>query len=403
MDERKLQFRVGLFVLCAFGVAVALVVRFGEVRQYWEVNYSLALQFETAPGVSPGTPVRLNGIPIGRVRDVVLDDEQIGVLVVVDIREQYKLRKDSRPMIVRTLFGDSTIEFSPGVSPEPLPPNKRIPGLSPQDPMEIVQRMEINVSKTLESFEATSQEWKTVGQNLNDLMDTRQGKLDDVIERTAVALDEFTIAMRNTNETLVNANSLVNDPEMQRNLRETIAALPKIAEETRATLASARLTVDTTQEAVLSAKDTIVATRSSLEKINTNLDKVGKNLDNVEKTTAPLAEHSRTMVARLDGSLLQMESLLTELNTFAKLVNKEDGSLQKFASDPELYTNLNRSAASLNVLLDNLEPTLHDVRVFADKVARHPELLGVRGALSGSSGVKDAEPGQATLPSRTLR
>jgi phospholipid/cholesterol/gamma-HCH transport system substrate-binding protein len=33
-----------------------------------------------------------------------------------------------------------------------------------------------------------------------------------------------------------------------------------------------------------------------------------------------------------------------------------------------------------------------DLRIFSDKVARHPELIGVSGALKGSSGLKDPPP-----------
>jgi phospholipid/cholesterol/gamma-HCH transport system substrate-binding protein len=74
-------------------------------------------------------------------------------------------------------------------------------------------------------------------------------------------------------------------------------------------------------------------------------------------------------------------------------VNSEDGSINRFARDPELYENLNSSAESLNLLVRSLEPILKDVRVFSDKVARHPELLGVSGAMKGSSGIKEPDEG----------
>jgi phospholipid/cholesterol/gamma-HCH transport system substrate-binding protein len=83
--------------------------------------------------------------------------------------------------------------------------------------------------------------------------------------------------------------------------------------------------------------------------------------------------------------------LMSELNRFAKLVNTKEGSLQKFASDPSLYDNLDRSSQSLSVLLRNVEPVLRDLREFSDKVARNPELLGVGGAVRPSAGLKDSE------------
>jgi phospholipid/cholesterol/gamma-HCH transport system substrate-binding protein len=35
-----------------------------------------------------------------------------------------------------------------------------------------------------------------------------------------------------------------------------------------------------------------------------------------------------------------------------------------------------------------MKPIIHDARVFSDKIARHPELLGVRGAIQRNAGTK---------------
>lgn len=366
MSERQLQFRVGLFVVFALGICTVLVIHFGDVQKYWEKSYQVGIHFDEAPGLQAGTPVRHNGIGIGAVRDILLDDKDGGVLVVVDIHADRQLRKDSRPVLVRTLLGDASIEFSPGVSKEFLPPNTRVTGVAPSDPMEIIHRLEQNVTRTLAAFEATSAEWQKVGRNVNALVETQQGDLDDVIERAAVSLEQFTRTMQTAHVTLTSANRILADPQLQQDLKDTVAALPKMVHETR---------------------ETITVARASIQKI-------GENLDNLQRATDPLAEHSRAMVVKLDGSLGQLESLLTELNSFARLVNSEDGTLQRFAADPALYENLNHSAQALTILVQNLEPILRDVRIFSDKVARHPELLGVGGALKGSSGLKDVPEAQ---------
>jgi phospholipid/cholesterol/gamma-HCH transport system substrate-binding protein len=376
MDEQKLQFRVGLFVLASLAIATVLIVRFGDVRKYWEETYALAIQFDQAPGVQPGTPVRMNGILIGRARKVLLDDAEPGVLVVVDIQADRRLRTDSRPLISRSLFGDATIEFTPGASGEYIPANTRLRGTSPEDPLDAVRRMEEQLAETLEAFRSTSREWQSVGKNVNSLMETERGHLSEVLEKTAVALDDFARTMHAAQEMVASTQQLVANPEMQRKLQETIASLPSLVQETR---------------------DTIAAARMSVERAGESLEKVNINLDQVQAATAPLAEHSRKLVSRLDGGLLQLESLLTELNEFAHVVNEEDGTLQRFTTDPRLYENLNKSAAALAVLTENLEPTLRDLRIFADRVARHPEILGVRGAISGSSGLKEAS--EASQPS----
>jgi phospholipid/cholesterol/gamma-HCH transport system substrate-binding protein len=382
MDDHRLQFRVGLFVLVSLAIATVLIVRFGDVRKYWEKTYALAIQFDEAPGVQPGTPVRMNGISIGRTRKVLLDETENGVLVVVDIEADRKLRTDSTPMIVRSLFGDSTIEFSPGSASDHIPPNMKLKGTAPQDPLEVVRRMELRVTETLEafqattaSFRATSDEWKLVGQNMNSLMETERGHISQIVAKTAAALDDFAKTMHAAQAMLADTQNLVADPQMQAHLKQTIAALPDLVQETR---------------------DTIAAARLSVQRAGDSLEKVNANLDQVHEATAPLAAHSQKLVARLDGGLLQLESLLTELNQFATVLNDKDGTLQRFTSDPRLYENLTRSSAALAVLTENLEPTLRDLRIFADKVARHPEVLGISGAIEGSSGLKEVPESDRT-------
>ena len=365
MNERQLQFRVGLFVLTALLICAALIIEFGDIHKYLQESYQIAIHFDSTPGLQRGTPVRQNGISIGSVSDVVLDEKEGGVLAIVDIEVERQLRKDARPVLVSTLLGDASIEFSAGSSRDVLPPNTRIEGLAAADPMQMIQRIEVQVSDTLTAFSATSEEWKSLAANVNRLIQTEEGNLDIVIERAATSLHEFTQTMQTANSTLTSANQILSDPKLQQDLKETVSALPLMVQETRETITAARMSVQ----------------------------KIGENLDNLSEATDPLAEHSRSIVVKLDGSLGQLESLLTELNTFARVVNSEDGSINRFAKDPELYENLNESAESLNLLVRSLEPILKDVRIFSDKVARHPELLGVSGAMKGSSGIKDPEEG----------
>ena len=69
--------------------------------------------------------------------------------------------------------------------------------------------------------------------------------------------------------------------------------------------------------------------------------------------------------------------------------SRQDGSLQKLLSDPQLYQDLDAAAVSLARVMGRAEKIAKDLEVFADKVARRPELIGVGGAVRPSSGLKD--------------
>ncbi len=256
-------------------------------------------------------------------------------------------------MLSRSLLGDATLEFAPGKSREMLRPGDRIEGGPSEDPLEIISRMESKTNQALDSFAATSEEWRKVGSTLNALTETHRGHLDQVIEEAAESLHSFTLTMRSLNKTIA-------DPQSQENLRTTLAALPEMMEETR-------LTIQGIRKAVV---------------------KADAALGNLSEVTAPLAKRSGTIAARLDSSIASLETLLGELALFSRTINSENGSLKLLASDSQLYRNLDDSAASLQLILKNLEPMIRDMRVFSDKIARHPELLGVRGVIDPSSGVK---------------
>ena len=67
---------------------------------------------------------------------------------------------------------------------------------------------------------------------------------------------------------------------------------------------------------------------------------------------------------------------------------------------------VNHVAKNVDELTRDLKPLLDDARIFTDKIARHPELLGVRGAIKKDAGFKDtpATDGSETeIPRETRR
>lgn len=362
MSESRLQFAVGLMVLVALSLGSALVIRFGDLRKDFEERYQVEVQLDTAGGLYPSAPVLMNGLSIGSVDKIDFAPDR-GVIVTTEIRPSVQIRSDSLAIVSRSLLGETVIEFVPGSSSEFLQAGDRVRGQGASDPMAALQRLEGRAVQVLDAFAETSREWQLVGKNVNQLVDTNRGNLDDVIERAAESLHQFTLTMNSANQMITEANRIVADPRAQQALKETLIGLPALVEDTRRTIA---------------------ATRSAVESVN-------QNLVNLAQVTEPVGQRGPVMVAKLESSLGSLETLLGELSVFSKAVNHPSGTLQKFASDPSLYDNMERSSQSLAVLLKNLEPVLRDVREFSDKIARNPEILGVGGAMRPSSGLRDTE------------
>jgi phospholipid/cholesterol/gamma-HCH transport system substrate-binding protein len=378
--ERQLQFRVGVLVIVATSVCVGLIVRFGDMQHVWKKRYALTIQLENGAGLYQSAPVLLSGLTVGTVRQVQLNHSRGGVDVLVEVQEGIQLPTDSRAVVSRSLLGETAVEFVRGSDSQILKPGSHIAGVAAVDPLVMIQRLEARTVETLNAFGDTSQEWQQVAKNLNMLMDTKRGNLDQVVERAAESLHQFTITMKSANQMIATANQVVSDPASQQAMRETLTALPRLVNSTKST-------IDETRQAVASTRQV--------------LDGLNRNLVSLSQVTEPVGKRGEQMVAKLDSSLTSIDQLLTELNRFARVVNQKDGSLQKLVNDPSLYNNLDRSSQSMAVMMENLKPLLRDLREFSDKVARNPELLGVGGAIRPSSGMRDKEKLQSQQRSST--
>jgi phospholipid/cholesterol/gamma-HCH transport system substrate-binding protein len=352
-----------MMVLVALAIGTGLLVRAGKLDRYWSENFSVAIQFDSAGGIYPSAPVLMYGLTVGNVRDVRLDPNRRGVIVIVELDAKHKLPADSTAQVAVSLLGEGHLEVVPGTSAEFVKNGDVLKGQAAGDPLALVARLEAKTSATMDSFAATSKEWGALAHNVNNLLETKRGNIDQVIERAADSLDQLSLAMKSATELIQQANRIVGDPKTQAALQQTAQSLPRLVSDTR---------------------ETIVVARTTLESMQ-------RNLQNLESVTDPLAKKGTDMIARVDTSLANLDRLLADASRFVRVLNTQDGTLQKLASDPQLYDNLNRSSQLLNVLLRGIEPIVQDMREFSDKVARRPEILGVGGAIQPSNGLRDTE------------
>ena len=347
----------------AIAAAVIMVFKFGDLSNSWKSGTHINIVLPNASGVHPQTPIRMSGIRIGHVESTQLIADGRGVLVQALIESAYTFRKDSVAQVSRSLLGDGALEIIPGRSGEPIVDGDNIVGHAASDPAEVVARVEGRLSATLESFEKTGEQWGQLAGNLNRLLEATGPDGVNTMQRSAIALEQFTRTMKAAETTLASAGSLISDPEYQQQLTATLTALPQLLNETRNTLAT----------------------------VNKVVGQVDTTVQNINAATTPLARNGETIVTRLTSSLGNIETISGELAVVTKMMNENDGTIRKLLTDSRMYQNLNSTSASLAVLLENLKPVVADLQVFSDKVARHPELLGVRGVVRGSDGSKETQ------------
>jgi phospholipid/cholesterol/gamma-HCH transport system substrate-binding protein len=356
MNERVMQFRVGVMVLATAIIAGMLIVLFGDLPSLVQATYPLRMNFADARGVSEGTPVRKNGILVGRVSSVSLD-ELGGVSVVADIDSYVPVYRDETPRIKTTLLGDAEISLIPGRIVPPrvkLTADDVLQGAASRDPFEVFSSLEPQLGTALESLVDASAAVSKLADDLDRIMVDDGRRIGDLMTKTEQALDGFTMTMNNVND-------VMGDPQARENLKNSINALPEVLADLQKTVSGMGATIDSAD----------------------------RNLRNLEGLTRPLGEQGENMVSRLSGTIGRLDEVLTQVVGFTKALNESDGTLGRLVRDPKVYEDLAVAATNVKRLTQELRPIVNDVRVFTDKIARHPEQLGVRGALDrGMGGVK---------------
>src|SRR5881227_1242122 len=121
MNERVMQFRIGMFVIVAGLVLTMMIVWFGESPSLLRDQVYLKVRYTEAPGVLEGVPVRKSGIRIGEVLAIAFDErpnQPDGVLVTLALERRYRIRKGSVPRLTRSLIGDVAIDMQPAGADE---------------------------------------------------------------------------------------------------------------------------------------------------------------------------------------------------------------------------------------------------------------------------------------------
>ncbi|MGH7172683.1 MAG: MlaD family protein [Gemmataceae bacterium] len=433
MSDRGMRLGIGLFVLVALLLLGALVVMFGSLPNYFKRSNIYTIRFVDAPGVGPGTPVRRSGVRIGEVQDILLDDERGIVRVQVAIDPRYTLRRNEQPTLNIGLLGsDVSIDFVPlpaeegeQVDRSVLEPGSEIVGLRPasvnslltrasqvaptaQDTLNEIRRslqrldrlapvadetmreyrdLAKDIRRNIPALERTNQEYQDLAKDVRKALPGAQRNLDDIGaaarnwsklgERLNVwaqgNLENVTKAIDNLNTVLTRISNVVNE-ENQRNL----AAILK-----NASTASQRFNNITRN------LDAILEDSRPLPKhVSGTLTRMDVAMDDLRKTFAPYTARSESTARNLDESMAKLNRTLSDFSGLARVLD-QDGTVQRLLKDPSLYNNINDAACQLLRSVPRLDRILKDFETFADKLARHPELLGVRGAVRPSDGLKN--------------
>ena len=363
MNERLMQFRIGMFVIVAGLVLTMMIVWFGESPSILRDEVYLKARYTEAPGVVEGVPVRKSGIRIGQVFKTAFDErpnQPDGVIVTLALERRHKVHEGTIPRINRSLIGDVTIDMMPGTGPSYI-----VTASTPAQAQIIEGEVAPDPSKALaamtKAFESTGDTFKSINAAAAGL---------SKISKSAEKLDDFLSSVadagRNVSKAAQGIERVIKENEGS--LQPTIADIRKVTQ---------KLDSAIDQAALKSAIDRFSSAAGRLDAGIAQLDPVLKDL------SAPVDRRPPTDVGqalrRINLVATDLELLSSKLRDGRGGLNAE-GSLQKLITQAELHDNMNTMAVSANQALLQLRAVLNSIRGFVEKVSRDPSSL-TRGAL----------------------
>jgi phospholipid/cholesterol/gamma-HCH transport system substrate-binding protein len=244
----------------------------------------------------------------------------------------------------------------PGQLPGPdqeIQPGDLIRGTVAPSPFQVLSGMQGDLGEAVKALSNAGTEVSKLAANVNKVLESNDDQINRIIAETETAISTFQTAMNNIND-------VIGDPKVRENLKQVVENLPQLFEDSRTTVNTMRST----------------------------LEGVDRNMRNLEGFTAPLGERGEEIIARIDRTTSSLDELLGIMSDFGRKLNSGQGSFGKFMTDPELYNSLVASAKNVECVSRELKPIISDVRIFTDRIARDPGVLGVRGVLQKNPGTK---------------
>ncbi|WP_145238995.1 MlaD family protein [Urbifossiella limnaea] len=462
MAEQKMRMRLGLFVGATLVVLAVLVVLFGKAPQLFATKLNYTVLFPEAPGLTQGTPIRKSGVRIGEVKQIDLDAATGEVRVHITVDPKHPPRTNEAPTITRGLLnGDTALDFLPKLDtagqPLPrgddIPPGSEIAGVPPITPRSlltpasgVLSSAQQSLDRVVASFEKiervapqlekTLREYELLGRDVRAFIPE--------VQKTNKAIQDFVGGAENPAPPPGAISAL--GPPIDRaeadNLRNTLRDIRSLVATVRPAVDELRGSVKRIEPDVAGAAK---AAREALESVNQvlspenqkevtallkNLNAIGLNilkvsgglqavLDETEKTirnfdtrtsavpdaitelrgvVRPFAARSEALTKDVAETAASLNAVLTDVRGVVQAFARENGTAQRLLTDPTLFNNVDAAAASLARVLARAERIAGDLEVFADKVARRPELIGVGGAVRPSSGLKDSPFAPTPVP-----
>jgi phospholipid/cholesterol/gamma-HCH transport system substrate-binding protein len=418
MNERQMQFRVGVVVFATMIIGGLLATLSGPLTTSWlpwgRGSYTVGIKVDKAPGVDQNTPVRKNGILIGRVNSI--EEQADGMLIKAEINSNRPLYAEYEPHIRTTVIGDATIDFefdfkNKRLAPEaqPVPDGYEFRGIADESPFDAIAKfgnLQQDFAQAAHSLHQAGDEVSKLAAKLNQTLgdDQNQGKLSRLVETTDRAMRQFETTLVAFNEILgdvpggVAPTNVARPPNGQApvNQQPQLNQQPPGAQLPGAQVPGAQPSISGQEmrrklrEGLNELPDAVREMRTTMNQFRVVLESAEKNFKNLEGFTEPLGQKGTDITSALLRAVNGLDRMATDFNALSQALSNRRGTISQLLYDPKAYENLNTLMMNANTVLGDihdltfrLKPVINDARIFMDKIATEPGRI-ITGGLNPS-------------------
>jgi phospholipid/cholesterol/gamma-HCH transport system substrate-binding protein len=322
------ELKIGLLTITAIVIAAVLIMSLTGAKGWFWQRYTLKTRFPNVAGLAAGSPVRVAGVQVGSVKEIVFAGEQVDVVFDVNKKVQERITDKSIAFLGSvSLLGSSAVDITPTTSGTPIPEYGYVP------------------------------------------QGRAKGQFADIAEQASGTIDEVTGLVHDLRQGKGSAGKLIADDRLYNELQQFVATAGQMTREIqqgRGTVGKLLKDPKAAQSLEASMKNIEDMTR----KLNSGEGSLGRLLKDEEfsKSLTAATTNLKGVTDRLNrgegtaGKLLTDDALYTRLNAIttqfeqlATKLNAGEGTAGQLLKDKQLYENMNGAVGDLRALIKAIE------------------------------------------------
>lgn len=306
--RNTLETRLGFFFALAIIAAFVLLEMIG-VGDFLKKGYRLRAQFNTAQELKRGDPVKLAGVPIGRVENVVLTNNRVEV--IMKIRNGSDVKTDSKATIRFTgLMGQNFVAVNFGSPNAPIAaPDSMLETIEQPDLSSLMAKLE-NVASGVENL---TKNFSPEG------LSTLFGPVTDFLKENSPKFSAILGNVQNISGEIAEGKGTVGRLVMEDELYR-----------------SALSTVTNLETAIADVKSAVQAAKDVVTNINEGQGTLGK-------------------LAKDETVYNETATAMTNLREILQKINQGQGSVGRLVNDDSFYKNVKLTLQKVDKATEGIE------------------------------------------------